>query len=264
MKKAVLFLSILLLTACSKTPANQVRSDSYSTGDVLGNSNQTNNLATESSTISPTNQPVLSPTTKPTVQPTVQTTSTKAVMLKEPQELLKIKAGQKIFATLKTSVGDIEVELFADKTPKTVGNFVGLAEGTQPWSDPKSGNLIENKPLYSSVIFHRVIKEFMIQGGDPLGVGVGGPGYKFEDEIVPELKFSEPGLLAMANAGPGTNGSQFFITTVPTSWLNGKHTIFGKVTKGMDVVTKIENTPVGAQDKPVTPITINSIEIKRI
>ncbi len=157
-----------------------------------------------------------------------------------------------MYATIKTSLGDIKIQLFADKAPKTVANFVGLAEGT------KTG-----KPLYVGTIFHRVIKDFMIQGGDPLGTGMGGPGYKFEDEIDSSLTFDTPGILAMANSGPNTNGSQFFITTAPTTWLNGKHTIFGKVVSGMDIVTKIENTPVGENDKPVTPVTIESISIER-
>ena len=157
-----------------------------------------------------------------------------------------------MYATIKTSLGDIKVELYPDKAPKTVANFVGLAEGT------KTG-----KPFYNGVIFHRVIKDFMIQGGDPLGTGMGGPGYKFEDEIDSSLTFDAPGILAMANSGPNTNGSQFFITIVPTPWLNGKHTIFGKVISGQDIVTKIENTPVGPNDKPVTPVTIQSISIGR-
>lgn len=148
---------------------------------------------------------------------------------------------------LETNQGNIEIKLFTDIAPKTCENFVGLA----------------NKGYYNGIIFHRVIKDFMIQGGDPLGTGMGGPGYQFEDEIDSSLTFDAPGILAMANSGPNTNGSQFFITTVPTTWLNGKHTIFGKVISGMDIVTKIENTPVGPNDKPVTPVTIQSISIER-
>ena len=170
----------------------------------------------------------------------------------DTSQLLNLKPNQKMYATIKTSLGDIKVELYPDKAPKTVGNFVGLAEGT------KTG-----KPFYNGVIFHRVIKDFMIQGGDPLGTGMGGPDYKFEDEIDSSLTFDAPGILAMANSGPNTNGSQFFITIVPTPWLNGKHTIFGKVISGQDIVTKIENTPVGPNDKPVTPVTIQSISIGR-
>ena len=143
-----------------------------------------------------------------------------------------------LHATFKTSLGEIVVKLLPDKAPKTVENFVGLAEGTREWTDPRTGQKVK-KPLYDGTVFHRVIPDFMIQGGDPLGTGTGGPGYRFGDEIGPDNKFSRPGLLAMANAGPGTNGSQFFITEVPTPWLNGKHTIFGEVVKGQDLVTKI-------------------------
>ena len=143
-----------------------------------------------------------------------------------------------IYATFKTSMGDIVVKLLPEKAPKTVENFLGLAEGTREWTDPKSGQKAK-KPLYDGTIFHRVIPDFMIQGGDPLGTGTGGPGYRFADEIGPDNKFSKPGLLAMANAGPNTNGSQFFITEVPTPWLDKGHTIFGEVVKGGDLVPKI-------------------------
>ena len=142
------------------------------------------------------------------------------------------------YATFKTSLGDIVVKLLPEKAPKTVENFVGLAEGKKEWKDPRTGQMVK-KPLYDGTVFHRVIPGFMIQGGDPLGTGTGGPGYKFADEIGPDNKFDRPGLLAMANAGPNTNGSQFFITEVPTPWLNGKHTIFGEVVKGFDLVPKV-------------------------
>jgi peptidyl-prolyl cis-trans isomerase A (cyclophilin A) len=143
-----------------------------------------------------------------------------------------------MFATFKTSLGDIVVKLLPEKAPKTVENFVGLAEGTKEWKDPRSGQTVK-KPLYDGTMFHRVIPQFMIQGGDPLGNGTGGPGYKFADEIGPDNQFSKPGLLAMANAGPNTNGSQFFITEVPTPHLNRGHTIFGEVVKGFELVPKI-------------------------
>jgi peptidyl-prolyl cis-trans isomerase A (cyclophilin A) len=146
-----------------------------------------------------------------------------------------------IFATFKTSAGDLVVKLLPEKAPKTVANFVELAEGTREWTDPKSGSKVK-RPLYDGTVFHRVIPEFMIQGGDPLGTGTGGPGYKFEDEIGPDNRFDRPGLLAMANAGPGTNGSQFFITEVPTPHLNRGHTIFGEVVKGGELVAKIART----------------------
>jgi len=149
---------------------------------------------------------------------------------------------EQIYATFKTSMGDIVVKLLPEKAPITVENFVGLAEGTKEWTDPRSGQKQTGTPLYDGTVFHRVIPDFMIQGGDPLGTGTGGPGYRFQDEIGPDNKFSKPGLLAMANAGPGTNGSQFFITEVPTPWLDKGHTIFGEVVKGGDLVPKITRT----------------------
>ena len=145
---------------------------------------------------------------------------------------------EEIYATFKTSVGDIVVRLLAEKAPKTVENFLGLAEGTREWTDPRSGQK-QKKPLYDGTVFHRVIPDFMIQGGDPLGTGTGGPGYKFADEIGPDNKFSKPGLLAMANAGPNTNGSQFFITEKSTPHLDDKHSVFGQVVAGNDVVQAI-------------------------
>lgn len=171
------------------------------------------------------------------------------------------KLAENITATFKTSLGDITIELFPKSAPKTVANFVALAKGTKDWTDPKTNKLVTGKSLYAGTIFHRVIPDFMIQGGDPAGTGMGGPGYRFEDEFTGSENFSEPYMLAMANAGPNTNGSQFFITVAPTTWLNGKHTIFGKVTKGQDVVDKISTVKTLPGDKPTTPITLNSIEI---
>jgi peptidyl-prolyl cis-trans isomerase A (cyclophilin A) len=166
------------------------------------------------------------------------------------------------FATLHTTKGDIEIRLFADHAPKTVANFVELAEGTKEWKDPRSGSKTTTK-LYDGTVFHRVIDGFMIQGGDPLGSGRGGPGYQFADEFHPELAFNRPYLLAMANAGPNTNGSQFFITVGPTPHLNRKHTIFGEVTKGSDVVDAIATAPTASGDRPRTDIVINSVTIER-
>jgi peptidyl-prolyl cis-trans isomerase A (cyclophilin A) len=143
-----------------------------------------------------------------------------------------------IHAIFTTSLGDIVVRLLPARAPKTVENFLALAEGTKEWSDPRSGQKVK-KPLYDGTVFHRVIPDFMIQGGDPLGNGTGGPGFKFADEIGPDNKFDRPGLLAMANAGPNTNGSQFFITEIPTPWLDKGHTIFGEVVKGGDLVPRI-------------------------
>lgn len=168
-----------------------------------------------------------------------------------------------LYATFDTTQGKIVCKLFEDKAPITVQNFVGLAEGTKEWTDPKTGEK-SKKRFYDGLTFHRVIPNFMIQGGCPLGTGTGGPGYQFQDEIVPGLEFSKPGLLAMANAGPGTNGSQFFITHIATPWLNGRHTIFGEVIEGMDIVTKIGNVPKGANDRPNTPVILNKLEITRV
>jgi peptidyl-prolyl cis-trans isomerase A (cyclophilin A) len=167
-----------------------------------------------------------------------------------------------MFATLKTSMGDIEVQLFPNHAPVTVSNFVELAEGSKEWTDPRTGKQ-EAKKLYDGTVFHRVIDGFMIQGGDPLGRGTGGPGYRFKDEIHPELAFTKPYLLAMANAGPGTNGSQFFITVAATGWLTGKHTIFGEVTKGTEVVDAIATAPTAAQDRPAKDIVLESVTIER-
>lgn len=178
-----------------------------------------------------------------------------------------------MFATLHTTAGDIRVELFPNHAPRTVQNFTGLATGTQPWTDPRTGQE-RTDPLYADILFHRVIDGFMIQGGDPLGTGTGGPGYTFDDEIHPELGFTEPYLLAMANAGlrrdpvtgktGGTNGSQFFISVAPTTWLTGKHTIFGKVADDASraVVDAIATTPTRPGDRPVQDITLTSVTIE--
>ena len=167
-------------------------------------------------------------------------------------------------ATLHTSAGDIVLQLFGDHAPVTVRNFVGLAEGSKEWTDPRTKQK-STAPLYDGTIFHRVIDGFMIQGGDPLGKGFGGPGYQFKDEFHPELKFDRPYLLAMANAGPGTNGSQFFVTVGPTPHLNRKHTIFGEVAdaESRAVVDRIAKAPTGGQDRPRQDVTIDSVTIAR-
>ena len=160
-----------------------------------------------------------------------------------------------------TSEGNFTVRLFEEDVPNTVANFVGLAEGTKEFTDPKGGQKVK-RPFFDGLVFHRVIDGFMIQGGDPLGTGTGGPGYKFADEFSAKLRHSKPGILSMANAGPNTNGSQFFITLAATPWLDNKHSVFGEVVDGMDVVQKIGKTPTSKpNDKPVKPITIQSVKI---
>lgn len=168
-----------------------------------------------------------------------------------------------VYAKFVTTEGNFTVQLFEQEAPKTVANFIGLAEGTKEWTDPRTGQKVK-KPYYNGIIFHRVIDGFMIQGGDPLGQGTGGPGYTFEDEFSPKLKHTKEGILSMANRGPNTNGGQFFITLAPTPWLDGKHTIFGEVVEGLDVIRKIGKTKTGPGDRPVTPITITSVTIERI
>ena len=235
MKKCLYFIFPFLLSGCS---LGLISPEPKQT-DVVQITPEVTTTAYASVTISPT----ILPTTQST--PTMKTTPT----------------NQKVTAILKTSLGDITIELFPDKAPETVANFIGLSDGSKAWTDTKTGKKIEGKPLYNGVIFHRVIKDFMIQGGDPLGTGTGNPGYSFKDEFDPSLTFSEPYMLAMANSGPATNGSQFFITTVPTTWLNNKHTIFGRVISGKEVVDKIESVPTRMNDKPVTDVVIKQIDI---
>lgn len=163
-------------------------------------------------------------------------------------------------ATFTTSEGNFKVRLFDDLAPKTVANFVGLATGTEEWLDPATRQKVK-RPFYDGLIFHRVIDGFMLQGGCPEGTGRGGPGYKFADEFGPGLKHDRPGKLSMANAGPNSNGSQFFVTLVPTPWLDNKHAIFGEVIEGMDVVQAIGKTKTGAQDRPVKDIVIERVTI---
>src|ERR1700749_663423 len=168
------------------------------------------------------------------------------------------------YATLDTSEGTIVCRLFDKEAPKTVQNFIDLAEGKREWKHPSTGKKSSDR-LYDGTIFHRVIPDFMIQGGDPQGTGMGGPGYQFEDETKGSPhKLDRPGILAMANSGPNTNGSQFFITVAPTTWLTGKDTVFGEVVEGQDIVDKISKGARGAQDKPKTPVTIESLVIERV
>jgi peptidyl-prolyl cis-trans isomerase A (cyclophilin A) len=168
-----------------------------------------------------------------------------------------------LHAHFTTSEGSFKARLFEEQAPNTVGNFVGLADGTKEWTDPKSGQKVK-RPCYDGLIFHRVIGGFMIQGGDPLGTGMGGPGYKFADEFHPTLRHGKVGMLSMANAGPNSNGSQFFITLAPTPWLDNRHSVFGEVVEGLDVVQKIGTTPTSKPgDRPLKPITVQSVKIER-
>ena len=168
-----------------------------------------------------------------------------------------------VHALFTTTEGNFKVRLFDEDVPKTVANFTELAEGSKEFTDPATGSKTR-RPFYDGLVFHRVIEGFMIQGGDPLGTGTGGPGYKFADEFSPKLRHTKPGLLSMANAGPNTNGSQFFITLAATPWLDNKHSIFGEVVDGMEVVQKIGSTPtIKPNDRPAKPITITSVKIER-
>ena len=183
----------------------------------------------------------------------------------EFESLDKVKARLKdgVYAVFDTSMGRIIAVLYPDKTPIATNNFIGLAEGTKEWIDPKTREKVK-RPFYDGLIFHRVIPNFMIQGGCPLGQGIGGPGYQFQNEDHPDLKFDKPGVLAYANAGPGTNGSQFFITHVPTPWLNGKHPIFGQVVEGQSIVDMIGNVKTGPGDRPVEPVILEKVSILRV
>ena len=165
-------------------------------------------------------------------------------------------------ATFVTNRGTFKAKLMPEHAPTTVANFTDLATGKREWKDPRDGQR-KSDPLYNGTIFHRVIENFMIQGGDPQGTGTGGPGYRFEDEVPPGgPKLDKAGLLAMANAGPNTNGSQFFVTLAPTPWLTGKHTVFGEVIEGMDVVEAIGSTPTGRQDRPTEDVVLERVEIE--
>jgi peptidyl-prolyl cis-trans isomerase A (cyclophilin A) len=168
-----------------------------------------------------------------------------------------------IYAHFTTSEGNFTARLFDAETPATVANFTGLADGSKEWTDPRSGRKVK-QPYFDGTVFHRVIDGFMIQGGDPLGQGTGGPGYTFADEFHPKLKHDKAGILSMANRGANTNGGQFFITLAATPWLDNKHSVFGEITDGMDVVKKIGSTATSKPgDRPVKPITVQSVKIER-
>jgi peptidyl-prolyl cis-trans isomerase A (cyclophilin A) len=167
-----------------------------------------------------------------------------------------------VYAHFETTLGNFTAELFESKVPRTVGIFAGLAEGTREWRHPKTGET-HQKPYYDGIIFHRVINGFVIQGGDPVGQGYGGPGFQFDDEFHPDLRHDRAGILSMANAGPNTNGSQFFVTLAPTPHLDRRHSVFGAVTTGLDVVQKIGAVPTDRHDRPTTPVVINRLTIER-
>jgi peptidyl-prolyl cis-trans isomerase A (cyclophilin A) len=167
-----------------------------------------------------------------------------------------------VYAEFVTSEGNFTIRLYDQEAPKTVENFVALAEGTKEWMDPRTNQKVK-KPYYDGVIFHRVIDGFMIQGGDPLGQGIGGPGYTFADEFHPKLRHNKPGILSMANRGPDTNGGQFFITLAPTPHLDDRHSVFGEVVEGLDIVKRIGSTKTAARDRPVNDIVIQKITIER-
>ncbi|MFW6448729.1 MAG: peptidylprolyl isomerase [Halobacteriota archaeon] len=164
-------------------------------------------------------------------------------------------------ATLHTTHGDVRIELFDERAPRTVENFVGLATGERTWEHPETGETVEGDPLYDDVLFHRVIDGFMIQTGDPTGTGRGGPGYTFDDEFHPELRHDDAGVVSMANRGPDTNGSQFFITLAPTPHLDERHSVFGRVVEGMDVVESIGSVETDAQDRPVEAVVLEAVEV---
>ena len=167
-----------------------------------------------------------------------------------------------VYAHFETTLGNFTAELFDDKAPKTVANFAGLADGTKEWKHPKTGEK-HTKPFYDGIVFHRVIEGFVLQGGDPLGQGHGGPGYQFADEFHPTLRHDGAGVLSMANAGPNTNGSQFFVTLAATPHLDRRHSVFGKVTSGLDVVDTIGRVPTDANDRPITPVVMKRVWIER-
>jgi peptidyl-prolyl cis-trans isomerase A (cyclophilin A) len=186
-----------------------------------------------------------------------------AGLVAAPLSAQKAKLKPGTYAVFTTTEGTFTVRLFDKEVPKTVENFVGLAEGTKEWTHPRTGQK-SKKPYYDGLIFHRVIDGFMIQGGDPLGQGTGGPGYQFADEFNPKLRHDKAGILSMANAGPNTNGSQFFITLGPTAHLDNKHSVFGEVVDGMDVVQKIGKTKTGPGNRPVKDVVMTSVKIERV
>ncbi len=172
--------------------------------------------------------------------------------------------GPGVYARFDTTQGNFTVKLYDDMAPDTVENFIGLATGSKEWTHPTTNESFQDTPYYDGLIFHRVISGFMLQGGDPNGAGTGGPGYTFDDEFHPEARHSKAGILSMANRGPNTNGSQFFVTLGPTPHLDNRHSVFGEVVDGMDVVMTIGSVPTGASDRPVEDVVMNSVTIERV
>jgi len=209
---------------------------------------------------SPADKPIVLPP-KTEAQPENQAATTTKEGNVNQEKVKKFGAG--LYAIFDTTQGEIIIRLFDKKAPKTVANFVGLATGTKEFTDPKTHQKVK-RPFYDGLIFHRVIPNFMIQGGCPLGIGNGGPGYTFEDEFHPDLKHNKAGILSMANAGPGTNGSQFFITEGPTPHLDNHHSVFGEVVEGIDVVHKIARVPRDGRDKPTTPVVMTHVIIEKV
>lgn len=200
--------------------------------------------------------------TTPTQTSEAKKEDKKASEKKSDKKAKKEEKVKEMIAIFETNKGTFKVKLFNEKAPLTVDNFVGLAEGTKEFTDPKTGKPT-SRPFYDGLVFHRVIPNFMIQGGDPLGNGTGGPGFRFKDEFDKSLRHDKPGILSMANAGPGTNGSQFFITVAATPHLNDRHTVFGEVIDGMDVVYAISKVPTGPMDRPIEPVVIKTLKIEK-
>jgi peptidyl-prolyl cis-trans isomerase A (cyclophilin A) len=255
---------ILLVTALAACEHKNKNSEPNAPTETGGGAAASNNGEGKPANPPPSNPPPSNP--PPSNSPSTPPPSNDEVRPPVAADLAEyskdLKGQGKLVATFETSMGTIHCELFPEAAPMTVANFVGLATGKKPWLNPKTGEITKGKPYFDGLIFHRVIAEFMIQGGDPLGVGRGGPGYQFGDEFN-NGKSMEPGTLAMANAGPSTNGSQFFITEVAPAHLNNKHTIFGQC-KELDLVKQIARVPQDAGNKPNTPIVMNRVTISKM
>jgi len=240
-----------LLAGCAQKTAEEIAGDSPA-DEVVTKSTDADKVPSEEATEAKTETHATEASAAPVPAETDKATGPAGSWKKE----------KGLYAAFDTTKGKIVCRLFQTQAPLTVKNFIGLAKGTKQWTDPKTQQQVM-RPYFDGLKFHRVIPNFMIQGGDPLGTGTGGPGYQFEDEFDASLRFDKKGKLAMANAGPNTNGSQFFITVAPTSHLNGKHTIFGEVVEGQDVADAISQAPTGPGDQPTPPIVMKSVKIVR-